>query len=30
MNLMRDRLVEKLKKHDERALAQIIEQQSDH
>ena len=28
MNRMRDRLVEKLKKHDEKALAQIIEQQS--
>ena len=25
---MRDRLVEKLKKHDEKALSQIIEQQS--
>lgn len=28
MNFMRDRLVEKLKKHDEKALSQIIEQQS--
>ena len=28
MNRMRDRLVEKLKKHDEKALTQIIEQQS--
>lgn len=28
MNFMRDRLVEKLKKHDEKALTQIIEQQS--
>ena len=28
MKLMRDRLAEKLKKHDEKALAQLIEQQS--
>ena len=28
MNRMRDRLVEKLKKHDEKALTQIIEQES--
>ena len=28
MNFVRDRLMEKLKKHDEKALSQIIEQQS--
>lgn len=28
MNFVRDRLVEKLKKHDEKALSKIIEQQS--